>query len=75
MRNISQRRRKEMSRRIATLERYVQGQQLLIELLLEFCKAVATKERLSLISYQQLNNPSANSSRKVRMLFQKIREF
>ncbi|MCI9357210.1 MAG: hypothetical protein HFH59_06635 [Lachnospiraceae bacterium] len=75
VRDISQRRWMEMNKRIATLEGYVQGQQLLIELLFEFCKAVAAKEGLSLLSYQQLNSPSADGCRKVRMLFQKIREF
>lgn len=75
MRTISQKEWKELNKKIADLERYAQGQQLLLELLLEFCKAVAAKEGLSLMSYQQLYYPPTDSGRKVRMLFQKIREF
>ena len=75
MQSVSRRQQKEINKKIAALERSAQGQQLLIDLLFEFCKAVAAKDSLCLLSYQQLNSPSADSSCKIRMLFQKIREF
>ena len=62
-------------KRIAALEERVQEQQAIIELLLEFCRSVANKENLSLLSYQQIYSPSADSSDKVRMLLKKIGEF
>ena len=37
-------------KRIAALEERVQEQQAVIELLLEFCRSVANKENLSLLS-------------------------
>lgn len=44
------------------------------ELNYEFCKSVAHKEGTSFLSYQQLNSPTADSSKKVRMLFEQIRK-
>lgn len=57
-------------KRIAALEERVQEQQAVIELLLEFCRSVANKENLSLLSYQQIYSPSADSCNKVLMLLE-----
>lgn len=64
----------DLEKRTADLERQVQGQHITVELTYEFCKSVANKERLSLLSYQQLNSPSADSDQKIRMLLEQIRE-
>lgn len=61
-------------KRIAALEKRVQEQQAVIKLLFEFCRSVANKEKMSLLSYQQLYSPSADSCNKVLMLLEKIRE-
>lgn len=63
-----------LEKRVADLEREVQGQRIGNEVVFEFCRSVANKEKLSLLSYQQLYSPSANSSKKVRMLLEKIRK-
>ena len=60
--------------RLAALERKTEKQQAIIFILLEFCKSVANNEKTGILSYQQLYSPSADSCRKVRMLFQKIRK-
>ena len=59
-------------KRIAALEERVQEQQAVIELLLEFCRSVANKENLSLLSYQQIYSPSADSFNKVLKLLKNI---
>lgn len=64
-----------LEQKIADLEGQVQSQQIKIELTHEFCRSVAHKNGMSLLSYQQLNSPSADSSEKIRMLLQQIREF
>ena len=59
-------------KRIAALEERVQEQQAVIELLLEFCRSVANKENLSLLSYQQIYSPSADSCNKVLKFLKNI---
>lgn len=62
-------------KRIAALEKQIQEQQTVIELLFEFCRSVANKDKMSLLSYQQAYSPSADSCNKVLMLLEQIREF
>lgn len=64
-----------MKKRVADLERKVKKQQLIIEILFEFSRSVANADGKDLLSYQQLNSPSTYSSKKVRMLFDKVRKF
>ena len=64
-----------IKKRVANLEKQVQSQQLIIQILVEFSKSVANKEGLSLLSYQQLNSPSTNSNQKIRMLLKQLRKF
>ena len=45
------------------------------EIQFEFFLIVANKDQLTLLSYQQLNSPSADSNEKIRMLLDEIREF
>ena len=71
---ISKTRWAALEKRVADLERDVQGQHIKNEISFEFCRSVANKENLSLVSYQQLYSPSSNSNEKVRMLLEKIRE-
>lgn len=71
---ISKQKWEALEKRIADLEREVQGQHIKNEISFEFCRSVANKEKLSLFSYQQLYSPSTNSSEKVRMLLEKIRK-
>lgn len=59
-----------IKKRLSTLEKEVHELKTLNVILVEFCKSVANKEQLSLLSYQQLNSPSADSNEKVRMLFE-----
>lgn len=66
---------RKMEKRIADLARQIEGQQILIEILFEFSRSAANEKGMDLLSYQQLHSPSTDSSEKVRMLFQKIREF
>lgn len=61
-------------KRLSTLEEEVRKLKVINTILLEFCKSVANKEKLSLLSYQQLNSPSTNSNEKIRMLFEEIRK-
>ena len=63
-----------LEKRVADLERVVRGQRVKNEIMFEFCRSVANKEKLSLLSYQQLYSPSTDSNQKVRMLFKKVRE-
>lgn len=65
---------KQMSKRVSDLERKVQGQQIFIEILIEFAKSVANSEKKDLISYQQFHSPTADGCEHVRMLFDKLRE-
>lgn len=66
---ISKARWMALEKRVADLERVVQGQRDKNEIMFEFCRSVANKEKLSLLSYQQLYSPSTDSNQKVRMLF------
>ncbi len=71
---ISRKKWNALEKRVADLEMEVQGQRVKDEVIFEFCRSVASKEKISLLSYQQLYSPSADSSQKVRMLFEKIRK-
>lgn len=73
--NISKRQWLQVNKKIAGLERRIQNQQLMIELLFQFCRSVANKEKHCLISYQQLYSPSADSAKEVRILFEQLRKF
>lgn len=64
----------QLKKRVEDLEEIAQEQQLIIELLFEFCRSVAYKDKLSLMSYQQIYSPTGDSAKKVRMLFKQIRE-
>ena len=66
---------KRLKKRIANIENEVQCWRSETQILFEFCRSVANEKGMSLLSYQQLNSPTTNSSKKVRMLFQKIRKF
>ena len=44
------------------------------QILIEFCRSVANKEGMSLLSYQQLYSPYSESCEKVRALFEEIRK-
>ena len=72
---ISKKKWQALEKRVADLEVEVQGQLIKNEVIFEFCRSAANKEKLSLLSYQQLYSPSADSSQKVRMLFEKFRKF
>ena len=71
---ISKARWTALEKRVADLEREIQGQHAKNEIMFEFCRSVVNKEKLSLLSYHQLYSPSTDSNQKVRMLFKKIRE-
>lgn len=71
---ISKKKWNAMEKRMTDLEMAVRGQSHMTNLTYEFCKSVANKENLSLLSYQQLYSPSTDSSQKVRMLFEEIRK-
>lgn len=43
-----------LEKRVADLEREIRGQRVKNEIMFEFCRSVANKEKLSLLSYQQL---------------------
>lgn len=70
-----QRENKKLKKRIANMENEIRCWRYEAQILLEFCRSVANEKGMSLLSYQQLNSPTTNSSKKVRMLFQKIRKF
>lgn len=59
-----------IKKRLSTLENEVRELKAMNVILVEFCRSVANKEQLSLLSYQQLNSPSADSNDKVRMLLE-----
>lgn len=63
-----------IEKRIADLEGQVQGQQLILELLIHIMDSLKPDQDLDLISYQQLNSPFTESQDKVRVLIQKILE-
>ncbi len=71
---ISKKKWNGLQKRIADLEKEVQSQRIQGAIVFEFCRSVANKENLSLLSYQQLHSPSTDSSEKVRMLFEEIRK-
>ena len=64
----------ELEERVADLENQIQSQQIKFEICYEFCRSVANEKEMSLLSYQQLYGPSADSNEKVRMLLKQIRE-
>lgn len=66
---------KRLKKRIANIEKEMRCWRYETQILFEFCRSVANEKGMSLLSYQQLNCPTTNSSKKVRMLFQKIRKF
>ena len=59
-----------IKKRLSTLEKEVRELKTMNVILVEFCRSVANKEQLSLLSYQQLNSPSADCNEKVRMLLE-----
>ena len=64
----------DLKKRTVELEQTVQIQQYMLEIIWEFSRSVAEKEGLSLLSYQQIYSPSADSNKKVRMLLKQIGE-
>ncbi len=72
---VSKRKWEALEKRITDLEVEIQGQRMKNEIAFEFCRSVANKEKLSLLSYQQLYSPSTDSNEKILMLLKKIREF
>lgn len=64
-----------LRKRLSVLEVEVHKLKVINEILFEFCRSVANKDQLSLLSYQQLNSPVADSNEKVRMLLDEIRKF
>lgn len=64
-----------LRKRLSALEVEVHKLKVINEILFEFCRSVANKDHLSLLSYQQLNSPVADSNEKVRMLLDEIRKF
>ena len=65
----------KLKKRLSTLEKEVHEMKVVSAILFEFCRSVANKEQLSLLSYQQLNSPVADSNEKVRMILDEIRKF
>lgn len=65
---------KTAEQRIEELEKEVEDLRRVIQILFEFCRSVANKEGMSLLSYQQLHSPSSESCEKVRALFEEIRK-
>lgn len=66
---------KELHDKIVSLEKQINKQQMVIEILIEFAISVANTEQKDLISYQQFHSPSTDSCEKVRMLLDKVRKF
>lgn len=64
-----------LRKRLSALEVEVHKLKVTNEILFEFCRSVANKDQLSLLSYQQLNSPVADSNEKVRMLLDEVRKF
>lgn len=65
---------KTAEQRIEELKEEVEDLRRVIQILFEFCRSVANKEGMSLLSYQQLYSPSSESCEKVRALFEEIRK-
>lgn len=65
----------DVRKRIAALEVQAQSQRIENKILWEFCNSVAYKEKLDLVSYQQLYSPSPDSAEKIRVLIEKIFKF
>lgn len=65
---------KTAEQRIEELEKEVEDLRRVIQILFEFCRSVANKEGMSLLSYQQLYSPSSENCEKVRALFEEIRK-
>lgn len=64
-----------LRKRLSALEVEVHKLKVINEILFEFARSVANKDQLSLLSYQQLNSPVADSNEKVRMLLDEVRKF
>lgn len=64
-----------LRKRLSALELEVHKLKVINEILFEFARSVANKDQLSLLSYQQLNSPSADSNEKIRMLLDEVRKF
>lgn len=71
---VSRRKWRALEKKVANLESAILGQRLWTEVLHEFCRSVANKEGTCLLSYQQLYSPTADSSKKIRMLLKEIRK-
>lgn len=69
-----QMRQKTEAQRLEELEKEIEYLRRINQILFEFCRSVANKEGMSLLSYQQLHSPSAHSCQKVRVLFEEIRK-
>ncbi|WP_283124253.1 hypothetical protein [Angelakisella massiliensis] len=65
---------KTAEQRIEELKEEVEDLRRVNQILIEFCRSVANKEGMSLLSYQQLYSPSSESCEKVRALFEEIRK-
>lgn len=63
---------KRLEKKTAALEMQLQEQLLILEILIEFCASVAHEDGIGLLSYQQLNSPTAESAKNVRVLVQKV---
>ena len=68
------RKSRTLRKRLSALEKEVHEMKVVSAILFEFCRSVANKEQLSLLSYQQLNSPVADSNEKVRMLLDEVRK-
>ena len=66
------RRCKKLEKRIVALEAQVQRQQIVGQILWEFCGSVANKEKMDLLSYQQFYSPSTDSAENIRILIEEI---
>ena len=69
------RKHRALRKRLSALEVEVHKLKVINEILFELCRSVANIDHLSLLSYQQLNSPVADSNEKVRMLLDEIRKF
>lgn len=65
---------KTAEQRIEELKEEVEDLRRVIQILFEFCRSVANKEGMSLLSYQQLYSPSSENCEKVRALFEDLRK-
>lgn len=72
---VSKKEWEALKQRTADLESQVQNQQNMLEIVFEFCRSVANKNKTSILSYQQLYSPSPDRNKKIRMLFEQMREF